>query len=236
MQKSNAFERIASGLDRFQEAHFWLHMMEDHYHYSNPFRWYLNVFIKALKETPQLIQMALQIQEGFKTWFVPLRDELGSDPLIGFLGKQRDIVVHKEMLIPRSGGYVGITEMRGMKFGLTFPIHPLENSDDAMKRYLQHARDNRDFLGILEPDEESAPCIRREWKLEGFDEEVGDLCAKAWLRLGDLIAAVLKWLGEDVRPLSLDCRHGTQRVQFRIYDRDQLSQQMRELPPTPSKD
>jgi hypothetical protein len=174
--------------------------------------------------------MALQNEKGFTTWYRDERTKLTRDPLIKFLGKQRDVVVHQKMLIPKSGGAVGITELRGMKFGLTFPVRPLEDSDDAMQRYLHHAKKQGDFLGILEPDEESLPCIQREWRLEGFDDDIVDLCAKAWLRVGETIAAVLKWLGEDVPPLSLDCRHGTLKVQFRTYDRDKLREQMRAIP------
>ena len=26
----------------FEEAHFWIHMMEEYYHFADPFRWHLN--------------------------------------------------------------------------------------------------------------------------------------------------------------------------------------------------
>ena len=51
----NGYDKLTSALDRFQEAHFWLHMMEQHYHSADQFRWHLNVFMKALKEVPDLI-------------------------------------------------------------------------------------------------------------------------------------------------------------------------------------
>ena len=41
------------------------------------------------------------------------------------------------------------TELRGMKLGLTFPIHPLEDSDDAMDRYLWYA-ETSDRAYVLE--------------------------------------------------------------------------------------
>jgi hypothetical protein len=44
-----------------------------------------------------------------------------------------------------------------------------------------------DFLGVLVPDEDSMPCVRREWHLAEFDEELVDLCARAWLRIGETI-------------------------------------------------
>lgn len=229
----NAFDKIGSALDRFQEAHFWIHMLEQNYHFADPLRWHLNVFLKALKETPQLLQMELQNESGFVSWYRDHRDRLNADPLIKFLAKQRDIVVHRSMLVPNSGGSLGITEMRGMKMGITFSVHPLEDSDHAMERYLQHAAEHGDFLGILIPDEDSLPCVQREWRLSGFDEELVELCARAWLRVGETIAAVLQWLGQDVPLLSLDCRHGTQKLQFKLYDRDELTKQMHDLESAP---
>jgi hypothetical protein len=98
-----------------------------------------------------------------------------------------------------------------------------------MQRYLRHAKAHGDFLGILLPDEDSLPCIQREWRLPGLADEIVDLCARAWLRVGQILAEVLRWLGEDVPPLSLDCRHGKQKVQFKLYDRDELMTQMQTL-------
>ena len=49
-----AHTKIESALDRLEEAHFWIHKMEEHYHNADPFRWHLNAFLKALREVPQL--------------------------------------------------------------------------------------------------------------------------------------------------------------------------------------
>lgn len=219
---SNApYEKIGSALDRFQEAHFWIHMMEECYHDADPFRWHLNVFMKALKEVPQILQMAMQNEDGFTEWFGEQREQLDGDPLIAMLSKQRDLVVHRSMLIPQSSGTIGITEGRGFKAGLTLPIHPLEDSDNAMLRYAHHFKD-LDFLGLVTPDEDSMPCVHREWRLPEFEEELVDLCARAWLRVGETIDAVLRWQGAEPPPLSLDCRHNSQQFRFKYYDRDEL--------------
>lgn len=55
-----------------------------------------------------------------------------------------------------------------------------------------------------------------------FYEELVDLCARAWLRVGELIDAVLRWQGADPPPLSLDCRHDSRKVRFKWFDRDEL--------------
>ena len=139
------------------------------------------------------------------------------------LSRKRDIVVHKGMLVPNTTAMLGITEGRSMKLGLTFPVHPLEDSEAAMDRYLRHAAANGDFLEVLIPDDDSLPCLHRRWQLEDFDEEVVELCARTWLRVGETIKETLLWLGEeDVPALALECRHSTQRVQYRLFDRDKL--------------
>src|SRR6202522_1278877 len=134
---SNGYDKLTSALDRFQEAHFRLHKMEKHYHSADQFRWHLNVFLKALKEVPDMISIALQNEKDFPAWFRTERKTLFDDPLMQALSKGRDQIVHREMLVPKSRADVGITELRGMKAGMTFPVHPLEDSDAGMERYLR---------------------------------------------------------------------------------------------------
>jgi hypothetical protein len=189
------------------------------------------VFLKALKEVPDLLEMNLQNEPGFKAWFADHKARLREDPLIAALAKNRDLVVHRGMFVPNSRGFLGITEGRGLKLGISFPLHALEDSDAAMDRYLRFAKTNKDFLGILIGDEDSQPCVQREWRLGGIDgvndeDDIVDISARAWLRLGETIAEVLKWLGADVPPLSLECRHSSQRVQFKLYDREELVKRM----------
>ena len=78
------------------------HMMQQFYHDADPFRWHLNVFLKAIKEVPQILQIGLQNANGFPSWFKLHRQALIDDELFGGLSKKQDIVVHKGMLIPVS--------------------------------------------------------------------------------------------------------------------------------------
>ena len=132
------------------------------------------------------------------------------------------------MLLPNSSCVVGVTELRGMKLGMGSETDPREDSDVAMDRYLRVAREH-DVLGLLIPDEESIPCVQRVWSLRDLAGEIVDLCAEAWLRVGKTIGAVLSWLQQEVRPLSLDCLHGQQRVQFKLYRRDELIVRMEQI-------
>lgn len=105
-------DAMRGSLDRFQEAHFYLHQMERFYHEADPFRYSLNSFIRALKEVPQLVSMELQNHAGFPTWFRKKRDELRSNDLLLFLHDQRNFIVHRGTLLPASNGAIGITESR----------------------------------------------------------------------------------------------------------------------------
>jgi hypothetical protein len=213
---------LESSGDRFREAHFYLHQMEQFYHYADPFRWSLNAFLKSLREVPQVLSMENQNRQGFTAWFNERKAELARDPLISFLGKQRDILVHQGMLKPVSGGTVGITEGRGIKAGLGVPLDPLEDSDDAMLRVVEALKDSPDFLGLFTDDEDSRPCVQRVWRMEPFADELIDLAAKAWLKVGETMSAVVEWLGETPQPLDLNCRHSARQVQFKHYERKQL--------------
>jgi hypothetical protein len=209
-------ERLSPALDRLQEAHFWLHGLEAHYHNADPFRWHLNAFLRAIKEIPQLISMGLQNRIGFAAWFRPHRDALSSDPLIQKLAKDRDLVVHQGMLMPRSSAAIGITEGRGMKLGIGMPVSPFTDSDDAMQSYLK----GKDILDILMDDEDSIPCVERHWRLDAFgDEDIVDVCAKAWLRTASVLTNVLTELGGPEFAPDLSCRHELDHIRFRVYDR-----------------
>ena len=220
-------------MDRFREAHYWIHMLEEHYHQADPFRWYLNAFLKAIKEVPVLLASELQNEDGFKEWFAAQRERLHADPLIRYLAKQRDLIVHQGMLLPGSSSIVGVTELGGMKFGVGHKADPREDSDAVMDRFLR-ALSKQHLEGLLLSDSDSVPCVQRTWKLETLDGEVVELCAEAWLRLGNTLNAVLEWLQEDVPPLSIECLHAQEAVQFRLYNRDELIQRLKHATDEPA--
>jgi hypothetical protein len=215
-------DKFVVSLDRYGEAHFYIHMMEHFYHEADAFRWSLNSFLRALKEIPQLLQMELQREPGFPEWYASRRDALRADCLIGFLAEQRDFVVHRGMLLPASRGSIGITEGRGIKMGLSLPFNPLADSDSAMWNYLKSLGGEDDILDLLVEDEESLPCVERIWRLERFADELTDLAARALLRTGGLLGEVAAWLGDQPLELSLQCRHSGERVRIKVYKREDL--------------
>ena len=128
---------------------------------------------------------------------------------------------------------VGVTELRGMKLGIGLRAHPREDSDAVMDRFF-HALSKHDLEGLLVSDSDSIPCVQRTWKLDDLDGEVVELCAEAWLRLGNTLNAVLEWLQEDVPPLSIDCLHAQEAVQFKLYNRDELIQRLKHATDEPA--
>jgi hypothetical protein len=221
--------KIVASVDRYGEAHFYIHMMERFYHEADPFRWSLNSFLRALKEVPQLLQMELQREVGFPEWYAGRREALRAEPLIGFLAQQRDFVVHRGMLLPASRGSIGITEGRGMKMGLSVPINPLFDSDFAMSTYIETLVEGDDFLDLLFEDEESLPCVERIWRLERFEDELTDLAARALLRTGALVNEVVAWLGGEPAELSMQCRHSSDRARIKLYKREQLREWLEQI-------
>lgn len=227
---NRALDNLPSAFDRLQEAHFWLHSMEDHYHSADHFRWCLGAFLKCLKEIPNIMEMELQNKAGFKDLYKPHKEALRQDDLHQFLIKKRDRIVHGRILIPASACTVGVTELRGIKLGAGFPINPREDSDTAMIHYLCFlAKGNTDFLGVLVDDEDCIPCVHREWRIDGYDEELIELCARAWLRLGETFKAVVEWLGANPPPLQLDCLKSAQKLQFKLFDRGELKLELARL-------
>ena len=96
----DAFNKMGASLDRFQEAHFWNHTLEQFYHDADPFRWHLNAFLRSLKEVPQLLNMELQNKKGFSTWFRDHRERLKVDPLVSVLSKRRTSLSTRACLFP----------------------------------------------------------------------------------------------------------------------------------------
>ena len=170
----------------------------------------------------------MQNESGFAPWFREQRKDLRSDPLIADLFKKRDILVHQHMLLPQSKGTVGTTDGRRFKMAMNADFPPWKDSDRAILEYAVQLREF-DFLGLVTPDDDSMPCIYREWRLPEFDEEVVELCSRSLLRIGEVLNAVIRWQGAEPTRLALDCRHDGDKVRWKLYDRSALSKQVKEL-------
>lgn len=176
--------KLPSSFDRMDEAAWFIHLMEENYHNADKFRWSLNSFLRTLKEIMQVVTIEVQHDKELIKLTARKKVELSSDPLLSYLFKQRDLVVHKSMLKPVSKGYIGFTCGRGLKLGFGLPIDPLADSVEAILKYIFHVAKNEDFMGILYTQEDGSgeyTCVKREWKMSQFpDIEITQLAANAW--------------------------------------------------------
>lgn len=213
-----AFDDVSSALDRLREAHYWLHQMERNYHFADQFRWSLNSFLKALKEVRPILDQELQHKEGFKSWKEPIYQTLRDNKLLVALQKNRDVVVHQRRLRLRSSGAIGLYQ-GGLRFGVGLPIDPDHDSDTAILAAVAAG----DPFGLMTPDEDTIPCVRRFWRLPEYEEEIVQLCSMAWLAIGGLMSEVVKWLSGEIIEFNLTCRLSDDEMMFRLYNRDALA-------------
>lgn len=230
-------EKLVSTYDRLQEAHWNLHQIEMYYHEADLFRYSVNSFLRVLKEFPQILKMEMQNEPGFKTWFDEKNGMFSSDPLMNDFFKKRNCIVHRKMLIHKSKATLGISEGRGIKLGGGWPLNPLENSDLGMIKYLRFIKAQEfDLFCILDEDEDSFPCIIREWKIDSFDEELIMLCETAWKNIYNLFVDTLKWLGGESLPNDVLSIHSLGTSTVRIYEREWLRVIYEQLSNKPDKD
>jgi hypothetical protein len=225
------FKSLESSLDRLEEAAWFIRMMEEHYHKADRFRWSLNSFLRTLKEVLQLVTMEVQQHREVTNWLSSEKKKLSEEPLIEFLFKQRDIVVHKSMLKPASKGTVGFTRGRGLKLGLGMPIDPLADSEDAILKYIHFAAKDCDFLGILYTEEDGGgeyTCVQREWRLDRFpDQELTHLASQAWESVAKLTLEAAEKLGAEVIDPKFELQNPNH-VQFEIYRPDWVKDRLTE--------
>lgn len=204
---------IEATLDRWSECHWHIHQMEANYHTPDLFRYSLNSYIRAIKEIPQILKMELQNHRDFKKTFKPLIDSIRKDELMSFLNKKRDFIVHQGMLEVLSTGNVGATEGRIEKISSGFRVAPYESTIEAYERFKSKCRDDKVIRGLLGPDCDSWPFIRREWKVQEFpDIELLELSINAWRFIGRIISSIIVELGGEDLDLSFSCRHDPEKV------------------------
>ncbi len=225
----SVFTSLSSSFDRMDEAAWFIRLMEENYHSADKFRWALSSFLRTLKEIMQLVSMEVQGNQELTKLVSDKKAELSKDPLIGFLYKQRDNVVHKSMLKPASSGSVGFTCGRGMKLALGLPIDPLSDSEEAIKRYIYQAAKDTDFLGILYTEEDGGgeyTCVQRQWKLSNFpDNEITELAASAWEKVTQAFFDVAEKMGAQlIKPTFKLCNPN--QVQFEVYSPGWVKEQL----------
>jgi hypothetical protein len=226
---SVAVKTLSSSLDRLNEAQWYVQLMQEHYHCAEKFRWALSSFLRSTKEISQIISMEIQQHKDLNQWYKKENKERHKDPIVSYLVKQRDVVVHQKMLETASKGTVGFTRGKGIKLGIGRDINANYDSTDAILDYISFAAKNVDFLGILYTEEDGIgeyTCVQREWRLSSFPEtEITTLCAHAWESVAKLIIDLAKQLGTDFIYPKLDIRP-IDEVELEIYNTEWIKDKL----------
>lgn len=214
-----AHEKIEAALDRWQESHWYLHQIELNYHDADALRYSMNAFIRSLREIPDMINMALQNYDGFPEWHKPIRKELElKDSLFSKIIQHRRHIVHKSMLKPESKAFVASVRGYTIKMQFGFYVDPFEDSDLAIKRFIEHSEKNSILMQALAPDEVQVLALIREWHIEGFDEEIIESFRNAWLRVTTYLSDILEFLGEERFPEGLPpCFRDSRDFRYKKY-------------------
>lgn len=198
-----------SAFDRLNEAHWHIHQMALYYHHADPFRFSLASFLRALKEVPQIITMEAQRHESLRRAWRDQLAQLAADPLVSRLAKWRDIVVHKEMILPQSSAQLGSGTHSRIKVALGAQIDPRSSSDLEMAVLVKATNPDFDPLHILVEDEDYLPGVWREWRLHDLPEKnVLMLASEAWTVVGKAFVELERLLGREApASLTLNCVH-----------------------------
>lgn len=198
---SCAHEKIEAAIDRWDESHWYLHQIEAHYHDADALRYSLNAFIRALREIPDMVKMALQNHKGFPAWHKARRKSLElEDHLFSQIIRHRNHIVHKSMLKPKSKAYVASIRGYTIKMQFGFYIDPFEDSDAAMQRFIEMSKEDPILFQALSPDETQVLALIREWHIDGFDEEIIESFRNTWLRVTAYLSEILEYLGGEQFP------------------------------------
>lgn len=218
MKKKTA-ARIDRAFDRFSEAHFWLHTMEDTYHRADAFRWSLNAFITTLIAVPDLVQKA---SDEAQVTISEAKEEIIKDAAFSKLKTYRNDIVHNHGLIIDSSGSITLYDSRTIRFSFSAPIDPSMDSDIAIINYLKTG----DPFGIMKPDEDNYPAVYREWKSSKFDDDILTVCRHSLILLSNFMHKVSQLLFDDYsnqkNSFSLECCKPLKEIKIKGYNRDDL--------------
>lgn len=209
---------INASLERWDEAHWFIHQMETYFHKPDQFRYSANAFIRSIKEIPQILKMEMQNHKKYKSDIKPCIDALKTNNLFYLLSKKRDYIVHQGSLKLHSKGMVGTTEGRGFKIGLSMPIPPEVSSDQAYGWFKDACKNDKILRGAFGPDCDSSPCIERSWKISEFpDEDLLEVCIKAWKEVSAVLSNIIMLLDGPPLNTALQCCRSLDKVKLKVY-------------------
>jgi hypothetical protein len=195
--------KIPNTHDKFEEAHYFLHMMINNYHDAEGFRYNMNAFIQALRNVTFALQSEKKNIPDFDIWYEQMQKWMRESPLLKNFVDGRNIVVKRGNLSIKSEAYIGLFRYRKHKFGMMIPVNPFKSSTEILQFAEKH------FFGYLIENDHSSvgeqSGVLRKWVVEDIGHnEVLQYCFEAWRMIGQLINEAHELLGLEFH-IPTDC-------------------------------
>jgi hypothetical protein len=184
--------------DKIEEAHYFLHMAAEHYHWPDPFRWNLNAFLQALRSTTHYLEREQDQIPNFQDWYPPKRAANDRNELLSRFRKGRNVIVHEQALLAKSRAWTGAFDYgREVRVAIQADVDPLIPSDALLRR----AR-RTEFMKLTLRGRRSEGWqagAEREWVVEELgDSEVTSLGLEAFHGIAEVVGeahalAKVKW-------------------------------------------
>jgi len=134
--------------DRFNEAHYFLHRMEQTYHEPRPFRYNLNAFVSAHRAVHEMLRVELEAK-GEIAWWRDRRREFADDDVLSRFAVGRNIVLHQRAIL--EGSQVGIGVFRGRTLKLAV-MHDLQTDETSAALLLRMVPRILGGAGVLDEE------------------------------------------------------------------------------------
>jgi hypothetical protein len=121
--------------DRFTEAHYFLHRMEENYHDPAIFRYTLNAFISANRAVHEMLRVELE-SKGEVRWWKDRRREFSEDGVLSRFALGRNITLHQRAIFEGSRVSIGLFRGRRLKMTLVREMHTDETSAQLLQRLM----------------------------------------------------------------------------------------------------
>ena len=185
--------------DRFSEAHYFLHRLEQEYHNPALFRFHLNAFIASLRAVHELLQKELE-RMGQIAWWKERRREFDEDPVLSRFARGRNISLHQRAIFKGSRVSVGLFRARRLKLVTMADVQSDETSESLLTRMIPLS------VGHLIDEEHSALeeqiGVERLYFVRELSEEEDVLraCMRALARTSRALAEAHNRLGAEHEP------------------------------------
>jgi len=171
-------------------------MMLQNYHYPDRFRFNLNAFIQALRNTTFILQSEDNKPDGFEAWYAQKQEEMRSNTLLRNFVQARNVIVKQAELEAQSKCALGLFRYKKLKIALSPDLPPCIDS------YVLLEKAKSFVYPLFLPLDHSAigeqAGIERTWVFPEIGEtEVVGLCIEAATEIASVVRSAIQLAGGD---------------------------------------